>query len=152
MTRRLLALPLLALAVVAAAPAADPTAMIKTRHDGMKQIGGAFKELNKQVKSDAPDARTVAASAATLKRLSVAQLDWFPKGSGPDSGQKTHTKAAAWTDAAGFKAAQRKFVVEAAKLDGVAAKRDTAALAAQLQATGGACKGCHDKYREKDED
>ena len=150
MIRRRLALPLL-LASGLLTAAADPMAMIKVRHDGMKQIGAAFKELGKQAKSGSPDAKVVQANAATLKTLSRAQLTWFPKGSGPDSGQKTHTKAEAWTDPAGFKRAQRAFATEAAKLDAVARKGDMAALPAQFQATGGTCKGCHDKYREKDD-
>ena len=140
-----------ALACIAAAPT-DPGAQIKVRHDGMKQIGAAFKQIAQQVKSGTPDARVVAPAAATVKRLSVAQLDWFPKGSGPESGLKTHTKAAAWTDPAGFRTAQQNFVAEAAKLNAVAVRGDMAALPAQFKATGQTCGGCHDKYREKDAD
>lgn len=150
MTRRLPLLPLLAL--LAAAAPADPMAMIKVRHDGMKQIGAAFKEVGKQAKSGMPDAKLVAANAAALRRLSLAQLTWFPRGSGPDSGQKTHAKAEAWSDPMAFRAAQQRFVVEAAKLNGIATKGDMAALPAQFQATGATCRGCHDKFREKDED
>lgn len=150
MTRRLL--PLLAISALAIAAAPDPAAQIKVRHDGMKEIGAAFKKISEQVKSGSPDAKVVAPNAATVKRLAAAQLDWFPKGSGPESGLKTHAKAAAWTDAAGFKTAQQNFLTEATKLDAVAAKGDMAALPAQFKATGQTCGACHDKYREKDSD
>lgn len=140
-----------ALAAFGLAAAPDPAALIKTRHDGMKQIGGAFKEIGKQAKSGSPDAAVVKTQSATLKKLALAQLNWFPKGSGPESGQKTHTKAAAWSDAAGFKAAQQTFAAEATKLDVIAMKGDMKALPAAVQAVGGTCKGCHDKYREKDD-
>lgn len=162
MNKRHTALPLIAVAAavvgIAAAPVPasvariDPAAQIKVRHEGMKRIGGAMKELGKQARSGSPDAKAVATQAAAVKRLAVAQLDWFPRGSGPESGQKTHAKADAWTDPVNFRLAQQKFVTEATKLDAVAARGDMAALPAQFQAVGGTCKGCHEKYKEKDED
>ena len=76
---------------------------------------------------------------------------WFPKGSGPESGVKTDAKAEVWNDAAGFAAAANRFQGEAAKLQEIAAGGDIAAIKAQVRATGGACKNCHDKYRVPEE-
>ena len=140
----------LALAVAGTSYAAlDAAAMIKTRQDGMKGQGGALKGIGQGLGGGA--------SAADLKVLSAklvassAQVGgWFPKGSGPESGVKTHAKSEIWSDAAGFKAARDNFAAQAAKLDAAAASGDVEAIKAQFGPTRMACKGCHDKYKAED--
>lgn len=150
MFRRCIALSLAAAVVIAAAPS-DPIAMIKVRHKGMEEIGAAFKKLKAESAASAPNVGVVRANAAIVQRHATAQLNWFPKGSGPDAGHKTDAKKEIWTDPANFRQAQLKFQTEANKLNAVAVKGDMAALPAQFRATGGTCKGCHDKYREEDD-
>ena len=91
----------------------------------------------------------VAANAKTMNTLVSALPTWFPRGSGVEARPMSEAKAAIWTDAAGFSAAATAARTEVAKLNVVAASGDLDAVKAQIRPTGGACKGCHDKYREK---
>ena len=142
----------LSMAGVASAQDSPGQAAAKARHDHFKQMGRAFKGINDQLKTDAPDMGVVKANAATVKALSVQLPSWFPAGSGPQNGVKTEAKAEAWTDVAGFAKAAEAYRTEAARLDMVAnGPADLAALKGQFRATGGTCKGCHDKYRVPDE-
>jgi cytochrome c556 len=117
------------------------------RHQNFKQQGAAFKAINDELKKDNPDKALIATNAAKLKALTTQLPSWFPKGSGPESRFKTDAKPEVWTDAAGFAAAANRLQVEASKLNQIAAGGDIGALKAQVRATGGACKNCHDKYR-----
>ena len=75
---------------------------------------------------------------------------WFPPGTGRrDAASRPEAKANIWTDRATFDAAVVKLQTEATKL---AAVTDAAGLKAQFPATGGACKNCHDTFREEDKD
>jgi cytochrome c556 len=82
-----------------------------------------------------------------MKALAADLPGWFPKGSGPEAGVKTAAKADIWTDAEGFAAVATKLQAETARLADVAAAGDMDAIKAQVRATSGACKTCHDKYR-----
>jgi cytochrome c556 len=121
------------------------------RQAHFKDQGAAFKALNDELKKDAPDKAAIAADAGKLKANGVALPTWFPKGSGPETGLKTAAKPEVWTDAAGFEAAAGKFQTETAKLADVASAGDLDAIKAQVRATGGACKNCHDSYRGPDQ-
>lgn len=120
---------------------------VAVRHANYHQLGGAFKALNDELKKDTPDKAVVSANAQKMAALADQLPTWFPKGSGPESGAKTGAKPNIWTDPAGFAAAARMLQVETAKLQQVAMTGDMAAVRAQVRATGGACKNCHDKYR-----
>jgi len=121
------------------------------RHDNFEAQGAAFKQINDELKKASPDKALIAGAATRIKASSLALPSWFPKGSGPESGVETDAKAEVWSDAAGFAAAANRLQVEAAKLQDIAAAGDIATLKAQVRATGGACKTCHDKYRVPEE-
>ncbi len=72
----------------------------------------------------------------------------FPAGSGPDDGIKTHALQTIWTKPDEFKQAAAKLVEEAGKFNALAQAGDVAAIGGGMKALGGACKGCHDKFRE----
>src|SRR5687767_1184838 len=57
--------------VVAAAPASKEEALklMHDRHEGMEDIGDAFKVLGRETKADAPNVEAVRASAETVARL-----------------------------------------------------------------------------------
>ena len=133
------------------APAPAPTTpggkAVVARQAHYRELNGAFKTLNDQLKADAPDKAALAAAAGKMKALGADLPSWFPKGSGPEAGVKTAAKAEIWTDAEGFAAAATKLQAETAKLSDLAAAGDIEAIKVQARATGGACKGCHDKYR-----
>ena len=138
-------------AALAADPAPAPTTAggkaVLTRQAHYKELNGAFRAINEQLRADAPDKAAIAANAAKMKALAADLPSWFPKGSGPEAGVKTAAKAEIWTDAAGFAAAATKLQDETAKLQDVAAGGDLDTIKAQVRATNAACKACHDKYR-----
>ena len=133
--------------VPAQAPSAPGAKAAWARHGAFRQLGGAFKALNDELKKDGPDKGVLTASATKMNALAGQLPSWFPKGSGPESGFKTDAKAGIWTDAAGFAAAATKLQGETAKLNQVAGAGDVNALKAQVRATGAACKTCHETYR-----
>ncbi|MDR3374351.1 MAG: cytochrome c [Ancalomicrobiaceae bacterium] len=120
---------------------------IKLRQETMKAIGGAVGSLVKMVKGETPfDAASAKAALATVatKAQGIDIASYFPAGS--DKGE-TKAKATIWSDPDGFKAAL-------AKLQTAAEQQEAAPLASiddvkkALGALGGACKSCHDTYRE----
>ena len=119
------------------------------RHDNYQKLGKAFKALNDELKKDAPDKAVVSASTGTMLSLVNALPTWFPRGSGVEARPMSEAKANIWTDAAGFSAAASALQVQVSKLNQAAASGDIAAVKAQIRPTGGACKGCHDKYRQE---
>ena len=134
-----------ALAQDAAATPGGKAVLARQAH--YKELNGAFRAINDQLRIDAPDKAAIGANAAKMKALGADLPGWFPKGSGPEAGVKTAAKAEIWTDAEGFAAAATKLQGETAKLADVAAAGDMDAIKAQVRATGAACKNCHDKYR-----
>jgi cytochrome c556 len=149
------ALPTLALAaVLAVAPTASVSqsraaAEIKSRQASFKQLGAAYKAVNDELKKDAPDSRVIAANAARMNALSRQLPRWFPRGSGPEARVKTGARSEIWSDAAAFAAAAQALQTQTARLQQVS-HGDLTAVRAQARATGGSCKGCHDRFRNED--
>jgi cytochrome c556 len=133
-------------AASAAAPAIS--AAIAARKANYKEIGGAFKTVNDEIKSGAPDMNTVRPLAKDIATRAALQLKNFPRGSGPESGLKTRAKAAIWSDAAAFLKLQNDMVSAAKTLSAAAAGGNAAALASARDALGASCKSCHDRFRE----
>jgi len=127
--------------------AVDAGKVISARIDAYKKIGTAFKAINDGLKADAPDTQMIAAQAKIMKDLSGKIPSWFPKGTGPESGVKTRAKAEIWSDWATFGAAAKGLSTESARLESLAKAGNLDAIKAQVKATGGACKTCHDKFR-----
>jgi cytochrome c556 len=136
-------------AAAAGATPADIPAFMKARHENYEDLGKNFKTLMDATKVDAPDMAAVTAAAAKVKEYADLMPTWFPAGTGPESGIETEAKANIWTDRATFDAAIVRLQGEATKL---AAVTDAAGLKAQFPATGGACKNCHDTFREEKDD
>jgi len=126
-------------------------AQIKPRQDKLRDMGGALKAINDEIKKGRIDwDNTVIPNAQTIKDRSAYLLNWFPKGSGPESGKKTYALPAIWQKNDDFVKLGKAAQAEAIKLDQVAASKDQNALKAQALATGKACKACHDNYRSPD--
>jgi cytochrome c556 len=119
------------------------------RHENYQKLGKAFKALNDELKKDTPDKAVVTASTGTMLSLANALPTWFPRGSGVEARPLSEAKADIWTDAAGFSAAASALQVQVSKLNQAAVSGDMSAVKAQVRPTGGACKGCHDKYRQE---
>jgi len=130
-----------------AAKGPDAAATIQARVAAMRGQGGAMRSIGEQARAATPDAAALKAASAKLKASADELPGWFPKGTGPESGQKTRAKPEIWTDAAGFAAASKALRDEAVKLDALTGGSDMAAVQAQLGAVNRACSGCHAKYR-----
>ncbi len=143
-----LALAAATLADAAATPSA--TATIAAREAGFKKMGKAMKALGDQLKSSAPSKPAMIAAAQVIANTGRGQGRLFPAGTGPGPGVKTEALAAIWTDKADFDAKMAQFVTESGKLLAVAKTGDTAAIGAQMKATGATCGACHRKYRAED--
>lgn len=147
-TARFLMLVPLVLAVAAPAQRPDAAKVIAARQAGMKEVGKSFKAVNDQLRGGAPDAAIVKANAARLATLSRAVPGWFPRGTGPEAGIKTASKADIWAKGPDFAAKARAFAVSAAALSQAAGSGGD--LAAAARQVGQSCKGCHDPYKISD--
>jgi cytochrome c556 len=138
-------------AVVGAAAGPAETAQIKPRQDKLRDMGGALKAINDEIKKGRLDwDNTILPNVQTIKERSGYLLKWFPKGSGPESRVKTYALPAVWQKNDDFVRLGQALQAETLKLDQVAATKNADGLKAQVLATGKACKACHDNYRSPD--
>lgn len=147
--RHLLAATVLAAAALpAAAQFQKPEDAIKYRQSAFTLIGNHFGRLGAMAQGKmAFDARLAASDAALVTTL--AGLPWAAFGPGTDKGAPTRAKPEVWSNAAGFKTAAEKFQAELAKLDAAARTGDEGAIKSAVGGVGGACKGCHDDFRNR---
>lgn len=123
---------------------------IEARQGHLKKIGKAFKSISDQLKADSPDLARIQAAAALVPKEAEGMADWFPEGTGSESGVKTDALPVIWKNKSNFNDKVLAMQEAAAGLDTVAQSGDVATIATAFQATGGKCKDCHDKYREDD--
>ena len=124
-----------------------PEDAIKLRQSAMKLIGYNFGNIGAMVQDKKPYNKDEAIrNASRVDALSTQPFEFFIAGT--DKGE-TKAKAEIWKDGDKFKAAAEKMQGEVGKLAQVAKTGDMAALKAQFGTTGGACKACHDDFREK---
>ncbi|KRB52541.1 MAG: cytochrome c [Pseudomonadota bacterium] len=140
----------LALTATGALAASAVETAIATRQAGYKKMGAAFKAINEELKKGSPDVKLIAANSVIVNAQSKQIPNWFPKGSGAEAGFKTKAKPGIWAEPAKFAAAGVKLQTEAGKLQTIAAAGNLDAIQAQVKATGGACKACHEPYRAED--
>jgi cytochrome c556 len=129
----------------------DPQPIIEGRQSGLRDIGAAFKGINDELRRSAPSLPLIRQYARQIADLSQQQKFWFPPGTGPEAEIETQAKPEIWERPAEFKAGQAAMAEQAAKLVQVVAGDDVAAIRAQTQALGKACKSCHDRFREEDD-
>ena len=120
------------------------------RHKHFEALGDSFKVIGDQMKASAPDFAAVRKSAGEIATASTQLETWFPKGSSKADGLRTHALQAVWDKPEDFRQAAAKFTQEARSFNAVAQGADKAALGQAVKSLGGACKGCHDKFREPD--
>lgn len=118
------------------------------RHDGMDNIGNAFKALHREFDSSSAFVPTVRASAGQIATLSTKASGWFPTGTGPEVG-KTGAKLEIWQNPQDFAAKLSAFQKAAQVLNAAAASGDIAVAKARFADLGGTCKACHDNYRSE---
>lgn len=140
------------IAVSACSKPIDPAikAVMHERHEGFEAIGDHFKKVADTLKAGGGlDAETGEAARA-ISAASTKLVDWFPAGSGPETGAKTDAKAAIWENPDDFTAKREDFVTAAAKWAQTVDANDASGFAAQFKDVGATCKACHETYREED--
>ena len=137
-------------AVLGPAIAADQAkTLMHERHEGMEDIGDAFKLVNRELKGSAPDVAAIRTAAAAIADGAGKSPGWFPPGTGPDIG-KTRAKAEIWQKPDDFAAKDKTFQEAANAVKAAADSGDLNAIKAQAGELGKACKACHDPYRAEE--
>lgn len=120
------------------------------RHENFEAIGKAFKTIGDELKKDAPDLAAIKAQTTKINGFAPQVKDWFPAGSSPKDGVKTDALATIWEQPDEFGKAAARFTEAAAALDAAAQSGDVAAVRGATGPLGASCKGCHERFREKD--
>ncbi len=145
MTKKLLLLTVLAVAVASAARADGPDP-IETRHAGPDLVR-ADKAAPRAVVAANGDVKTLVNPAKATARWMRQFPTQFPKGS--DQGHNTRALPAIWTDNAGFVSTANELASAADKLAELAKAGDADGVAAQVKAVGQVCDTCHRSYRAR---
>ena len=123
---------------------------IELRQGQLKKVGKAFKTISDQLKSDSPDVAAIQAAAASVPAEASDLADWFPEGTGPETGIDTEALPAIWENKSDFTQKASDLITAANNLNTAAQGGDIAAIGEAFKTTGGTCKACHDKYRLDD--
>lgn len=148
MIRRITIAATLTLGLAATAAAQmKPEVVIEYRRAAMTMIGWNFGPMSAMVKGKIPfDAKEFAKHAERIAALAPQALEGFAKGS--DKGAETDAKADIWTHFDDFQSKLNDLVNESKTLSDVAKGGDEAKMKEQFKKVGGACKACHDKYKQ----
>ena len=136
--------------VAGAAIAAASTDIIKTRQQGLKDMGAAAKVIRDELKGT-PDLEKIKDASAKIQKTADEMANWFPSGSGPEAGVNTAAKPDIWSDPDGFSSARKALVEQSAKLAEAAKSGDAQAVGASFKNVGKSCGGCHEKFKVKED-
>lgn len=124
-----------------------PDAVIEYRRSAMTMIGWNFTPLSAMVKGKiAFDAKEFAKHAERIAGLAPQVLEGFAKGS--DKGAETDALPDIWIHFDDFQSKLNDLVDQSKALSDVARTGDEAKMKDQFKKLGGACKACHDKYKQ----
>ncbi len=117
-------------------------------------IGAAYKSMTDELRRKKPGMYMYGRYLKQLTELShtQAEQDWFPTGSGPESGLETAATPEIWTDSVEFRKWIDALPTEADKLREIVASRGPLGdVRKQHKALGKTCKGCHKPFRVEDD-
>jgi cytochrome c556 len=120
------------------------------RHEHFEALGKASKALREELRQTAPALEKIRDRAAAINSYAQQLRSWFPAGSGPQDGVKTHALAKVWTQPDEFARAAARLTDAAAALNAAAQSADLAAVRGAVLPLGAACKNCHQRFRHKD--
>lgn len=135
-------------ALPAAAQFAKPEDAVKYRKAGMTMMAAHFGRIGAMAQGKVPfDGAAAAANAEIAQQLSMLPFAGFVEGTaGTEKGQP---KANVWTERAKFDEGAKKMQEEMAKLAVAAKANNLDTLKAAFGNVGGACKNCHDNFRNQ---
>ena len=125
--------------------------LMHDRHEGMEDIGDAFKIVGRETKAANLDVNAVREAAAVIADGAEKSSTWFAPGTGPDVG-KTRAKAEIWQKPEDFAAKDEAFLSAARAFRAAADSGDVAAIKARAGDLGKTCKACHDNYRAEEDE
>lgn len=133
-------------ALPAAAQFQKPEDAVKYRKSAFQVMSAHFGRIGAMVNGKAPfDAGAAASNAEVVAFMSKLPYAGFVEGtSGTEKGSP---KANVWTERAKFDEAAKKMQDEVAKLAVVAKSGNPDQLKTAFGAAAGACKSCHDDFR-----
>lgn len=119
------------------------------RHAMFETLGTAFGPVGGMLRGRPYDAQAAGLAAlrvevigGMIKQVTALDTSKFVK--------DTEARPIIWTERADFEKKADDMVKAAQALKAAAAGTDTAAATKAMQGLGGACKACHDKYRDED--
>jgi len=127
------------------------TKLMHDRHEGMEDVGDAFKVLTREMKATSPNLPAVRENAAVIARLAPQVSGWFPPGTEPTVG-KTRAKPEIWQKPEDFAAKTRDFQQAAQAFNAAAQGGDLTAMKSAHADLGKSCKACHDLYRAPEDE
>ncbi|MEP7156191.1 MAG: cytochrome c [Betaproteobacteria bacterium] len=126
---------------------AKPEDVIKYRQAAYRVMGWNFAPMAATVKGEKPyDKEAFARNAANVEFMSRQLIEGFAPGS--DKGE-TKAKPEIWSKMDDFKGKMTKLNEETAKLAAISKSGTFDEIKKQFGATAGACKACHDEYKNK---
>ena len=134
-------------AAAAGAPPADVAGFMHDRHERYEELGDAMKAISREMKGGSPDIAVIRRHADHIARFSQEAPSMFPRGTGPETGNRTRAKAEIWSDADTFRQRMTAFQTEAARFNQAAQSGDLAAVRAAMPGLADSCKNCHDRFR-----
>jgi cytochrome c556 len=142
-----LAVPLVALAWLYAAPAAahdHATGVVKEPMEAMKDMARHMKAIGERMKSGR-DLAAIKVEAKAVQALAVHVTHLFPPGS---TQKPTDAKPTIWQNWADFETKANALADASANLAN-AESSDRARLSTQVRALSDTCGACHELYRSK---
>lgn len=136
-----------ALLVLCPAAYSADNAIIETRQAGFNTMGSAMKTLRKALKRDQLGTDDVVQAATELAAAVTDIADWFPAGTGTDSGADTDALPYIWKKPEKFKQYADDLIPAAKQLQAVAGTKDKAVFETALSAVKEQCSGCHKSFR-----
>lgn len=136
-----------AISAPASAQFQKPEDAVKYRQSVMTVMANHFGRIGAMVNGRAPYDAKVAVDNAELV-ATVSHLPWVAFTPNTDKLSKA-AKPEIWSDPAKFKEANERLMNETAKLLAAAKTSGMDTLKPAFQATAGACKNCHDNFRNQ---
>ena len=143
----LIAVSAAAMSFSASAQFAKPEDAVKYRKAAFTVTAAHFGRMGAMASGKVPfDAKVAAENAEIVANM--AKLPWHAFGEGTET-TETKAKPEVWKQSAKFKEAADKLQAESVKLVAATKTGKEDAFKAAFTATAGACKSCHDDFKNK---